>query len=89
MPFVPRCDDAIDNFGDSAGRLDFFSLDNKAGYHQIQVCKVDQVKLAFFTPNENKYTWLVMPFGIRTTPAYYTCMMHFFQELLTTAVRPI
>jgi hypothetical protein len=83
MPFeypIPRCDDAIDNFGDSAGRLYFISLDNKTGYHQIRVCKADQVKLAFFAPDGKKYTWLVMPFGPRNAPAYYTCMMHFFQE---------
>ena len=32
LPFeypIPRCDDAIDNFGDSAGRFYFISLDNK------------------------------------------------------------
>jgi hypothetical protein len=36
LPFeyrIPRCDDAIDNFGDSAGRLFFIALDNKTGYH--------------------------------------------------------
>ena len=45
LPFehpMPRCDDAIDNFGDSAGRSCFISLDNKTGYHQIAVRFLDQ-----------------------------------------------
>ena len=40
LPFeyhIPRCNDAIDDFGDSAGPLFFISLDNKTGYHQILV----------------------------------------------------
>jgi hypothetical protein len=83
LPFeypIPRCDDAIDNFGDSAGRLYFISLDNKTGYHQISVRQIDREKLAFFAPNGKKYTFGVMPFGPRNAPAYYTAMMAFFQD---------
>jgi hypothetical protein len=60
LPFeypIPRCDDAIDNFGDSAGRLYFIALDNKTRYHQIRVRPEDQEKLAFFAPNHEKYTF--------------------------------
>ena len=82
LPFeypIPRCDDAIDNFGDSAGRLFFIALDNKTGYHQIRVRQQDQEKLAFFTPDDDKYCWPVMPFGPRNAPAFYTCMMRIFR----------
>jgi hypothetical protein len=53
LPFeypIPCCDDAIDTFGDSSGRLSFIALDNKTGYHQICVRLQDQEKLAFFAP---------------------------------------
>jgi hypothetical protein len=83
LPFeypIPRCDDAIDNFGDSAGRLFFISLDNKTGYHQIAVRSTDQEKLAFFSPDHKKYTFTVMPFGPRNAPAFYTAMMRVFED---------
>ena len=83
LPFeyhIPRCNDAIDDFGDSAGHLFFISLDNKTGYHQILVRLIGQDKLAFFAPDRNKYTFKVMPFGPRNAPAYYTAMMNCFQE---------
>jgi hypothetical protein len=83
LPFeypIPRCDDAIDNFGDSAGRLYFIALDNKTGYHQIKVRECDQEKLAFFAPDDEKYCFGVMPFGPRNAPAFYTCMMRIFKS---------
>jgi hypothetical protein len=68
LPFeypIPRCNDAINDFGDWAGRLFFISLDNKTGYHQISVRFYDQEKLAFFGPNHKKYTFVVMPFRLQ------------------------
>jgi hypothetical protein len=50
------------------------------GYHQILVRLIDQIKLAFFGPNGKKYTFGVFPFGPRNRPAFYTCMMCFFQD---------
>ena len=83
LPFeypILRCDDAIDNFGDSSGHLYFISLDNKTGgYHQIGVRFADQDKLAFFGPDGHKYTFSVMPFGPRNAPTFYTCMMLVFR----------
>jgi hypothetical protein len=82
LPFeypIPRCNDAIENFGDSAGRLYIISLDNKTGYHQISVRAIDRPKLAFFAPDGKKYTFGVLPFGPRNGPAYYTAMMTFLQ----------
>ena len=34
---IGRCDDAIDNPGDGAGKLYFISIDCAQGYHQIRV----------------------------------------------------
>jgi hypothetical protein len=83
LPFeypIPRCADAIDNFGDSAGRLYFLALDNKQGYHQIRVRECDQEKLAFFTADDRKMCWGVLPFGPMNGPAFYTCMMGIFRD---------
>ena len=44
LPFeypIPRCDDAIDDFGEGHGRLYFISLDARSGYHQISVHPAD------------------------------------------------
>jgi hypothetical protein len=79
LPFehpIPRCEDAVDDFGDSAGKLCFISLDACSGYHQIAVRHCDQDKLAFFLPDDEKHTFSVMPFGPRNAPGFYTCMMH-------------
>ena len=54
LPFeypIPRCDDAIDDFGDSTGRLFLMSLDNMTGYHQVLVRERDQEITAFFGPD--------------------------------------
>ncbi len=79
LPFeypIPRCEDAIDDFGGSAGKLFFISLDARSGYHQVAVHARDQDKLAFFSPDGEKSTFRVMPFGPRNAPGIYTCMMH-------------
>ena len=51
---IPRCDDALDNFGDSKGTLHFISVDGKTGYHQISVWHGDREKLAFVGPDNEK-----------------------------------
>jgi hypothetical protein len=83
LPFeypIPPCGDAINNFGDAAGRLLFIALDNKTGYYQIVVCSADQEKLAFFGPDFEKHCLTVMPFGPHNAPAFYTAMMSIFQD---------
>jgi hypothetical protein len=77
---IPRCDDAIDDFGDGFGRLWFISLDARQGYHQISVRPSDQGKLVFFSPDRKKYTFKVMPFGPKNAPAVYTAMMQKMQD---------
>ena len=78
---IPRCDDAIDTLGPvGSAKLYFITLDARQGYHQIAVKKEDREKLAFFAPDDKKYTYRVMPFGPTNAPAYYTFMMRGFQE---------
>ena len=72
---IPRCDDALDNFGTRTGTLFWICVDAKAGYHQIAVALDSQEKLAFYLPDGSKVTWTVMPFGPMNAPAIYTCMM--------------
>ena len=72
---IPRCDDALDNFGTRTGTLFWICVDAKAGYHQIAVALDSQEKLAFYLPDGSKVTWTVMPFGPMNAPAVYTCMM--------------
>ena len=62
LPFeypIPRCEDALDDFGRNAGRLYFITLDAKSGFHQISVRQEDRVKLAFALP-DGKATYTVM-----------------------------
>ena len=49
---IPRCDNAIEDFGNAHGTLFMMSLDNRQGYHQIAVNPGDQEKLAFFGPDD-------------------------------------
>jgi hypothetical protein len=84
LPFaypIPRCNDAIDDFGGSVGQLWFISLDAHQGYHQIRVCLADREKLALFVPDgKKKYTFKVMPFGPTNVPGIYTAMMQKMQD---------
>jgi hypothetical protein len=73
LPFeypIPRCEDDIEDFGNSAGKLPFISLDARSGYHQIAVRECGQDKLAFFSPDKEKWTWKVMPFGPHNAPGF-------------------
>ena len=76
---IGRCDDAVENLGDGAGRLYFITVDCAQGYHQIKVWYMDQDKLAFFAPYGKKYTYTVMPFGPVNAPSFYTAMVRRFQ----------
>ena len=63
---IPRCDDAIAMFGAGANEVFIINLDNRQGYHQISVRKTDREKLAFFTPDDRKYCFNVMPLVLPT-----------------------
>ena len=77
---IPRCASSIADFGDSNGPMFFIALDAHQGYHQIAVRGCDQGKLAFFTPDGSKKTFVVMPFGPKNAPSFYTVMMKDFQK---------
>ena len=67
---IPRCDDAITNLGGGSPIIFFISMDAFQGYHQVKVREQDKEKLAFFAPNNRKYTFTVMPFGPMNAPAF-------------------
>ena len=77
---IPCCNEAFDNFGDSAGQLCYISLNNKTGYHQIVVCYCNQGKLAFFVPDNSKWCFGIIPFGPQNRPMCYTSMMRIFKS---------
>ena len=76
---IPRCDDAITVLGCGAVIIWIISLDARQGYHQVAVRLSDQEKLAFFTPDDLKYCFTVMPFGPTNAPGFYTAMMKDFK----------
>ena len=69
-----RCFNSIEDLGDSYGKFYFIYLDDRSIYHQIRVRECDQEKLDFFTPEGKKKCFVVMPFGPKNAPAFYTAM---------------
>jgi len=72
---IPRCDDAIAIIDTGSQYIWIISLDARQGYHQVTVRKIDREKLAFFSPDDWKYTFKVMPFGPTNAPVFYSAMM--------------
>ena len=56
------------------------SLDARQGYHQISVQEEDREKLAFFAPDDRKYTFNVLNFGPTNVLPFYTAMMNDFKD---------
>ena len=77
---IPRCSDSIEDLGDLYGKLFFISLDTCSVYHQIRVQECDHEKLAFFTFEGKKKCVVVMPFGPKNAPVFYTAMMKVLQN---------
>lgn len=86
---IGRCDAAIEDVGDGSGKIYFISLDAAQGYHQIKVRHADKHKLAFFAPDNKKYTYKVMPFGPRNAPTYYIAITRIIQDEATKLFRYI
>ena len=86
---IGRCDSAIEDIGDGSGFLWFISLDAVQGYNQISVRKRDQQKLAFFAPDNKKYTFSVMPFGPTNASTFYTFVTRVIQDEATKLFRMI
>ena len=84
---IVRCDAAIEDLGDGNGFLYFISLDAAQGYNQIKVKKDDTQKLAFFAPDNKKYTFSVIPFGPTYAPSFYTFVPRIIQGEATKLFR--
>ena len=68
---LPRTDQILHSF---YGHRYFTTLDMLAGYNQIAVFPDDVPKTAFATPVAN-YEWKYMPFGIATSPGFFSAFM--------------
>ena len=74
---ISLCDAAIVILGCGADEIWIISLDTRQGYHQVLVRKINREKFAFFSPNDLKYCFNVMPLGPKNAPAFYIAMMIF------------
>ena len=77
---ITRCGDAIRKSGTGPNKILIISLYARQGYHQISVQNVDREKIAFFTPDNQKYTLLVMPLGPTNIPDLYSDIMKNFKD---------
>ena len=84
---ISRCNAVLEDLGDGAGTLYFFSLEAAQGYNQIKVKEVDKEKLAFFGPDGFKWTYTVLPFGSVNAPAFYTMIQSTIQDEATQLFR--
>ena len=53
----------------------FSTIDLRSGYHHIMLGKSSRVKTAFVTPF-GKYEFIMVPFGLAQTPAYFQLLMN-------------
>ena len=76
---LPRVDDLVD----SVGQCQFISkIDLLKGYHQIPLTERAQLISAFVTPF-GLYQYLVMPFGLRNSPATFQRTMNYILQDLS------
>ena len=74
------CDDAISTVGAGSNKIWIISLDARQGYHQILFCHVDRDKISFSKPENQKYTFLIIPFDTTNAPGFYSAMMKNFVD---------
>lgn len=77
---IPRCDASIDTIGEGSVCVYIIVLDCRQGYHQVAVHPDDQEKLAFFSPDGEKYCFTVMPFGATNAPPFFSAMIKCFKD---------
>lgn len=69
---IPLVADLFNQLGE--GRR-FTKLDLRSGYYQVRIVEGDQLKTACVT-KYGSYEFLVMPFGLTTTPATFCILMN-------------
>lgn len=67
---IPRYDGTIAILGTAASDIWIICLDIRVNYHQNLVLKIDRGKLEFFSPNDQKYYFNVISFGITNVPPF-------------------
>ena len=72
---ILRCDEAISVFQVGSCLILIITVEARQGYHQVIVWVNDKEKLAFFSPDDKKYYFKVMPFGPVNARPFYTIMM--------------
>ena len=77
---IYHCSDSIEDFGDSQGCLFFISHYTRSDYRKIRVLVYDQKKFDFFNADGKRKCFVVMLFGPKNTPAFYTAMMKVLRD---------
>ena len=76
---ITRCSYSISTFGSGSDKVWIISRNERQGCNQISVSHVDKEKLAFFAPDNQKYMFLLMPFGPTNAPGFYSDMIKKFK----------
>ena len=77
---IPRCDDLIYILSNSSTLIFIIPLDARQGYYQISLKVLDLEKLSFFSLDDYKYCYTVMPFCPTNAPTFYTATICNFKK---------
>ncbi|KAG3133050.1 hypothetical protein PC128_g26395 [Phytophthora cactorum] len=60
----------------------YSALDLRDGFYQILMCESDIALTAVSTPSDMLWEWLVMPQGLKNTPATFNrCVTHLLRSV--------